>query len=230
MLVNPMFTGEGYKKIHARLSRLGIIVGKERLRLLMGAHQLLVHPKKPLNGTTRIHDGIIITDEPDKMYACDIKEWRCKEGKFYMFTVIEHFNDEVLSHLCATEAKTCQATEVLRMAVKKRFESLERDVCKNIQLSFRTDHGSQFISKEFEREISFLGITLSRAFVRSPECNGVVERYHRTIKEQLLHKIKDLSYKQAFEIIDQFVFNYNNFWLIHRLKLKSPIEYRQNKT
>ena len=42
------------------------------------------------------------------------------------------------------------------------------------------------MSSDFQREIRFLGMTSSPAFVRQPECNGVAEGAIRTLKEQLL--------------------------------------------
>jgi len=187
MLKNPLFTGEGYKKLQVRLLKRGFQVGKERL---LG--NLLSRPRNKETGSSRKHDGRIITDAPNVMYACDIKEWKSAEGKFYMFSIIDHYNDEILSHLCCLSAKANEATEVLRMALKSRFGRVDKQVCSSLKLALRTDNGSQFIAKEFEKELLFLGIKLSKAYVRSPECNGIIERYHRTIKEQI-KLVKSLS-------------------------------------
>jgi len=232
LLKNPMFSGEGYKKLKVRLSKTGIEVGKERLLGILSDADLLARPRSEHNGSSRKHDGRIITDAANVMYGCDIKEWKSAEGKFYMFSIIDHYNDEILSHLCCLSAKASDATEVLRMALKSRFGRVDKQVCSSLKLALRTDNGSQFIAKEFEKELRFLGIKLSKAYVRSPECNGIIERYHRTIKEQINHKLKKGSYPEACQIIKQFVEDYNKHWLIHRLGLLSPIEYRiahQNK-
>jgi transposase InsO family protein len=53
-------------------------------------------------------------------------------------------------------------------------------------VSLRHDHGSQFISHAFQDELKTLGIESSPSFVRQPEGNGCVERFIRTLKEQLL--------------------------------------------
>src|SRR5690242_16022522 len=50
-------------------------------------------------------------------------------------------------------------------------------------LTVRHDHGSQYMSDHFQREIAFLGIESSPAFVRAPEGNGCAERFIRTLKE-----------------------------------------------
>ena len=50
----------------------------------------------------------------------------------------------------------------------------------------RHDHGSQYMSDDFQAEVRFLGIVSSPTFVRQPEGNGCIERFFRTLKEQLL--------------------------------------------
>ncbi len=42
------------------------------------------------------------------------------------------------------------------------------------------------VSDDFQREIRFLGLESSPAFVCEPEGNGCIERFFRTLKEQLL--------------------------------------------
>ena len=47
----------------------------------------------------------------------------------------------------------------------------------------RHDHGSNYMSGDFQDEIECLGIEASPSFVREPEGNGVAERFIRTLKE-----------------------------------------------
>ena len=42
------------------------------------------------------------------------------------------------------------------------------------------------MSDAFQKELAFLGIASSPAFVRAPEGNGCAERFIRTLKENLL--------------------------------------------
>jgi transposase InsO family protein len=53
-------------------------------------------------------------------------------------------------------------------------------------LSFRHDHGSPYMSEDFQRELVFLGMTSSPSFVRGPQGNGIAERFVRAPKENLL--------------------------------------------
>ena len=50
----------------------------------------------------------------------------------------------------------------------------------------RHDHGSVYLSADFRKELAFLGMTPSPAFVRQPEGTGCIERFFRTLKERLL--------------------------------------------
>ncbi len=42
------------------------------------------------------------------------------------------------------------------------------------------------MSDHFQKELAFLGVESSPAFIRSPEGNGCAERFIRTLKENLL--------------------------------------------
>jgi transposase InsO family protein len=57
---------------------------------------------------------------------------------------------------------------------------------RKVWAKLRHDHGSQFISHAFRDELKTPGIESSPSFVRQPEGNGCVERFIRTLKEQLL--------------------------------------------
>jgi transposase InsO family protein len=227
ILKEPLFSGEGYIKIHSRLKRKNIRVGKNRVYRIMLKSNLL-NNKYGNPGSGRAHDGTIITEHPNKLWATDGKQFYTKqEGKCWFIGVIDHFNDEIKSfHLCKTFDRYA-AMEPLRDAVASEYGSVAKDVCKGMDIALRADHGSQFDSKTYQREIEFLGINYSPAFIRSPECNGIIERFHRTLNEQIFFQESFEDIEHARQRIGSFVGKYNEKWLLHRLKLQSPIEYRQ---
>lgn len=227
LLKEPYFYGEGYIKIHNRLKRKNIKVGKNRVYRIMRQNDLLNQKKEsPCGG--RVHDGKIITEHPNQMWATDGKQFYTEtEGKCWFVGVIDHFNDEIKSfHLCKTFDRFA-AMESLRNAVRKEFGSIEQGICKGINIALRADHGSQFDSIDFQKEIKFLGINYSPAFVRSPECNGIIERFHRILNEQIFYQQRFESLEQANDKINKFIIRYNENWILHRLRLKSPIEHKQ---
>ena len=116
--------------------------------------------------------------------------------------------------------------EPVKMAVKTVFGSLDRDICRDTGLFLRSDHGSQYDSDDFQKELKFLNLSYSPAFVRSPQCNGIIERFHRTINEQVFDLCLFDSLEHAQHVIAEFMHNYNHVWILHRLGLKTPVEYR----
>ncbi len=67
---------------------------------------------------------------------------------------------------------------------------------------------------------------MSHSFVRSPECNGCIERFNRTVEEEVFSVNTFMTLADAEAAMAKFIDNYNRNWLIHRLDLQSPIEYR----
>jgi hypothetical protein len=96
-----------------------------------------------------------------------------------------------------------------------------------MKLQLRSDHGSQYDSADFMNEMKYLGLEMSKAFVRSPQCNGIIERFHRTLEEQVFQTEIFSSFKEAYDSINQFIKDYNRNWILHRLDYCSPVEYRE---
>lgn len=225
---NSHFHSEGYKKIHGRIRNTNIICGKNRVYKLMRKNNLLAPIRPKSNGSSRLHDGKIITDLPNKMWGTDGKQFFTrKEGKCWLFSVIDHFNDEIHGYEVVKRGDRFAAFEPVKKSIKKEYGSLNKDVVKDLGLFLRSDHGSQYDSNYFQNEIKYLGLKYSPAFVRSPECNGIIERFHRTINEQVfkIYIFEDLE--EARDIIGAFIYNYNRYWTLHRLGLQSPMDYRK---
>ncbi len=53
-------------------------------------------------------------------------------------------------------------------------------------LGLRHDWGSQYRARQFQTEIKWLGIRSTPAYVGKPECNGVAERFIRTLKQECI--------------------------------------------
>jgi hypothetical protein len=96
------FTGEGHRKVHARLHFLaGHKVGRNRVLRLMRVHNLL-SPHRAAFVPAKAHDGRIITDAPNVRWATDgAKIWTGEDGWVWLFDLVEHWNGECLGwHVC----------------------------------------------------------------------------------------------------------------------------------
>jgi len=185
VLEDSPFHGEGYRKVWARLRHAGLRTSKERVRRLMRENglQATARPGRPRG--PRSHDGTIIPETIDTMWGTDMTAaFALEHGQVAVFVAIDHCSAECVGIHAALQGTRHEALEPVRQGVAERFGSVERDAARG--LAIRHDHGSQYMSRDFQREIAWLGATSSPAFIRAPEGNGCAERFIRTLKENLL--------------------------------------------
>ena len=219
------FHGEGHRKIHARIRRTkGIRVGRRRVLRLMRENHLLAPGRVP-KGEPNLHEGHIVTDEPNVMWGTDgARVVTSDDGNVWVFATLEHWNAECLGWHVAEWGNRFAALEPVRQAVESQFGAACGDVARGVAL--RHDHGSQYTSDDFQAELRFLGIQASPAFVREPETNGVAERFFRTLKEQVIHGRVYRNVRELRDAIGQFVQTYNHHWTLEKLNYLSPTEAR----
>jgi putative transposase len=176
--------GEGYRKIWARLRHAGIRTSARRVRRLMRQHGLLA-PHRVGCREQRAHDGTITTTAVDVMWGTDMTETvTVRDGRARVFVTVDHCSGECVGSHAARSGNRFEALEPVRQGVLRHFGRIGKDVAKGLAL--RHDHGSNYMSGDFQDEIAFLGIEGSPSFVRQPEGNGVAERFIRTLKENFL--------------------------------------------
>ena len=74
--------------------------------------------------------------------------------------------------------------------------------------------------------MKWLGGTISPSYVGEPQCNGVAERFMRTLKEQCIYLHQFASLDEARQRIGEFIARYNTQWLIERLGHRSLAQAR----
>jgi len=222
------FTGEGHRKVWARLRVAGIRTSKARTLRLMREAGLLAPSRARRVLGPRVHDGTIVTTEPDVMWGTDATAaWTIDEGLVTVFAAIDHCTAECVGSHAAKKATRWEALEPIRQGVRRRFGAYGEHVALGLKL--RHDHGSQYMSDLFQTEIRFLGIESSPAFVRSPEGNGCIERFFRTLKEQLLWVKTFRTAEDLRQAVADWVAVYNERWLIERLGHRSPAGARRDR-
>lgn len=92
VLAYDPFTGEGYRKVHARLRREhGVRVGRKRVLRLMRAHDLLAPQRTRGRRKPRPHDGTIVPDAPEVMSGIDITmAYTTEDGRVWRVAVRHH--------------------------------------------------------------------------------------------------------------------------------------------
>jgi transposase InsO family protein len=227
LLAEPVFTGEGYRKIWARLRHNDVRTSKDRVLRLLREHQLLSPARQPEPTRGNPHEGTIVAEAPNQMWGTDATATFTEaDGTVTIFASIDHCTAECTGIHAVKKATRFEALEPIRQGVQEYFGGFAARKAAGLRL--RHDHGSVYMSDDFQNEIRFLGIEPSPAFVRQPEGNGCIERFFRTLKEQLLwlRRFRDLAELRA-AVLD-FRERYNQHWIIERLNYRTPVQARRD--
>lgn len=221
------FKGEGHRKVFGRLRHVaGHPVGRNRVLRLMRLHRLL-SPHRVAIVPAKAHDGRICTDAPNVRWATDgAKVWTSEDGWLWVFTTVEHWNGELLGHHVCKRGDRLAAYEPVAQAVNRVFGSTRADAARGVEL--RHDHGSQYLTDYFQGQSRFHGFTPSFAFVGEPQTNGVVERFNRTLKEQIIHGRTYRDREELAAALSAFADLYNREWRLEKLRYRSPLEARRD--
>ena len=221
------FHGEGHRKIWARLRVAGVRTSKRRVLRLMRENDLLAPSRVGSPRGPRSHDGTIIPDTLDTMWGTDLTTTITGEGPAAVFVAVDHCSVECVGIHAAPRATRFEALEPIRQGVREHFGGFATHIAHG--LSVRHDHGSQYMSDVFQKELDFLGAESSPAFVRSPEGNGCAERFIRTLKENLLWVRSFDTIEELRQALLAFRHTYNTTWLIERHGFITPTAFRQDK-
>jgi transposase InsO family protein len=224
LLTDSPFHGEGHRKLWARLRFAGIRTSRRRVLRLTREHGLLAHQRAGRPHGPKAHDGTITTERVDTMWGTDMTAVMTGEGQAAVFIAVDHCSAECLGIHASRDANRFEALEPVRQAVRRCHGSFGRDVAAGLRL--RHDHGSQYVSHDFQVEIRFLGMESSPAFVREPEGNGCAERFIRTLKENLLWLRRFETIEELRRALLAFQRTYNQSWIIERHGYRTPAQVR----
>ena len=239
VLQRSPFHGKGHRKVWARLRIAGIRTSKRRVLRLMRENALLAPSRIGLPRGPRAHDGTIIPGAVNVMWGTDLTTTITGQGQAAVFVAVDHHSAECVGlgsqraaarwvpvH-AALRATRFEAFEPLRQGVRRHFGAFAKDIARGLTL--RHDHGSQYMADDFQKELRFLGIASSPAFVRAPGGNGCAERFIRTLKENLLWVRSFGSVEELRTALIKFRETYNTTWLIERHGFRPPAAIRQEQ-
>ena len=220
------FTGEGHRKIWARLRILrGIRVSRARVLRLMRENALLSPHRRP-QGLPNLHDGTITTDRPNEMWGTDgIRIETVDEGWVWVFSAVDHFDACCVGIHAVKIGNRFAALQPIAQGLHAEFGATGADAGRGLTL--RMDHGTQYTADDFLNQVRFWGVAPSFAFVAEPQTNGVAERFNRTLKEQAIHGRIFKNVEEVRATVTNFKDRYNRHWRLEKLGFMSPHEARQ---
>ena len=231
VLQRSPFHTEGTKKVHRRLRVWHKVrASRKRVNRLMREAGLLSPQRTVADRSEKKHEGTIIPENIDLLWGTDGTQFGLGNGKLlWLFAAIDHYSCEVLGwHVIEVgQGDAWAALEPVKQALRKRRGALAQKAGAGIGI--RHDWGPQYTAGEFRKELDFLGLGNSPAFVHEPETNGVIERFFRTLKEECLwvHDFNDAVH--ARNIVGEWIETYNREWLIERHGYRSPNSVRMER-
>ena len=220
------FHSEGHRKVRYLLVRRGMRIGKNRVLRLMRENRLLVPQRNRGPHGDRSHSGEIATGRPNELWGTDATRfWTRQDGWCWFFGAIDHSSEDIVGWHVAKKGDRWAALEPVVQGVRAHVGNYAPKVA--LGLGLRHDWGPQYTAERFLGELRWLGIASSPAFVGEPECNGVMERWIRTLKEECIYMHDFDTLEEARQIIGAFVSRYNRQWLLERHGYLTPTEARR---
>ncbi len=92
--------------------------------------------------------------------------------------MIDTFTRKWIAYVFATQATAQVAVESLTRAVS----TISADEAR--KLPVRSDNGTQYTSRQFKESMKILGVRCEYIWHNTPEQNGHVESFHKTLKKE----------------------------------------------
>ncbi len=162
---------------------------------------------------------------PDQLWQTDIRYTKVGRRNYYLLSFLDVYSRYVVHHeLLATMDGLSVSIEAA--AALATLSPEQRPALPTGQRGpvIQSDHGSGLVAHEFAATLaeSEVGQTLIRP--HTPTDNGHIERYHRTIGEQIdEHELEDCV--QAKTVIAAIITHYNHHRLHSSLNFLRPADY-----
>jgi len=159
---------------------------------------------------------------PNTRWAIDMtRVWCGKDHWSTLAAVIDTCTREIVGFRLSKSGKAKTAESALQEGLIYRFGKLQR-LQKPITL--RSDNGLVFSSRSFTTTVKAYRFEQEFITPYTPEQNGMIERFFRTIKEECIWHYNFKSIKEANETITRWIEFYNRERKHSALQYKTPSE------
>ena len=181
-----------------------------------------IQPQKTKNDIVRAGRRLLKPEAPNRLWETDITYvWCGVDGWCYCFNVLDCFTRKWIAYAFDVHATRDVAIDSITNAV-----AAERPDCSRLRL--RTDNGNQYTSRDFRRAVQALGIG-KHEFIwkNTPEQNGHVESFHKTLKKEYIWPHEFANYQEAERIIAEALADYNKERIHSSIGYMTPAEFAE---
>ena len=183
---------EGFKDNHKRIHRIykeeGLNLRSKRPRRNKSAAHRLERPE--INNLHQVWSMDFVADQ--------LFDGR----KFRALTIVDNFSRYCHAIRVGKSIKGIDVVEVLE-ALKRENDTIPKRI--------QVDNGSEFISKDFDRWAYENGVVLDYSRPGKPTDNPFIESFNGSFRDECLNVNWFLSLDDAYEKINGWVEEYNNF-------------------
>ena len=216
----------GYRRVWAHLrfkEKMEVNIKKvHRIIKLKGWQCRLWNRASGLPKATYIQKSTV--DGPDYLWCMDSTRLYCgADGWATLIAVMDAGSREVVGYRFSRRGRSIEAIDALEQGFMGRYGGLKAPN----RLQLRSDNGSIFLAHNFVEITKRLNMKQEFIPKRSPEYNGCIERFFRTLKQECVWLNRFKSFEEAEATISGWINYYNQERLHSALGYLSPNQWRK---
>ena len=218
----------GAPKITVELRKTGEVISERTVGTYMRQMGIRAQWSKPWTITTKdsdfstelqnILDEQFNPDRPNTVWCSDITYIWTIDGFVYLTSVMDLFSRKIIAWtLSETLEVSCVIDTINKAKARRNIDQ---------PLIIHSDRGSQYVAKEYKKATENMQCSYSKkAF---PWDNACIESFHSIIKREWINRFKIRDYKQAYQLIFEYLEAFYNTKRIHsHCNYMSPNEFER---
>lgn len=215
----------GYRKVHIWLERNGIHCNPKTVLRVMNKYNLLsvIRRKRYVKYGEHLHrypnllNRNFTAERPNQKWVTDISYIRTRQGFLYLSIIRDLYDNSIVAYKTGSEQNINLVLNTIKAAKRKEKVTAE--------LHLHSDQGFQYTSQAYFKLTQRYGITPSMSRRGNPYDNALAENFFSILKTECIHRVKIETFKDARELIDDYIYFYNNQRIQTKTKL-TPMEFR----
>lgn len=216
----------GYRRIWAMLRfRQGRQINQKAVYRVLQLKGWFVHQRRK-NPRPRVASWKSQSTQSDQRWSIDVTHVDCgRDGWGHLTAILDCHDREVVGYEFALRGRAREAQRTLEEACMRHFGSLRPEDAPVI----RSDNGLIFQSKRFRDACRLYGLRQEFITPYTPQQNGLVERFFRSLKEECVWIQTFRSFDEAAAAIESWIRFYNEERPHQALRYMSPVEFRAGR-